>query len=540
MAEAIPQPPNTIGSVSDIISKLAPLFLGSGKTSGTTTSSTTSSPGALALNQQVTQQALDNSNDPNATNDIVANIMRQAAISFAPIVGQQNSAGMYSTQTLALLAAQAQAAATGQAASAVLNFKTSQEQIAQAGATAGLNATKQTTAGSTTQTAPVVPSALTSALGIGGLGLSAASLAQKMFAQNDASNTGKNSPPNPVNAATKWAYNKLFGNSGDATSSAPVEGVDSEALSGSVQGGGGDFVPTVEGSDIFTSAGGTAVDSSGAFVPTAEGSDIFSVGTDTFDAASTAVSDFSSPLEFGADALSSAASGADAATAAGTAADATDLVAGASDAVGLAPDIADAAGGIGAAADAGAGVGEAIDVGAGAAEAADAVSVGADAASGAADVADLAGGISPAILAAPVFSLIGDFIADDQSVQGMFDTGDMSESIGSVCCTVLFQQGKLSDRLYFYNIARFKRMSQRSQNAYWLWARPLAKYISSNPNTFASKATGWLFRSRAEFIARKGKVRGTRYKLTGILSTGIVWMVSVTCGFYLLARGQNV
>jgi hypothetical protein len=146
--------------ISELMKNLAPIFLGSGtstttdSTSGGTTtgsSTTSSSAQALADNQKVIDDATANANDPNQVSLIVNDIMTKAAQAFAPTVGQQNNAGMYNTSSLALLSAAAQGEATRSASQAVLNYKTSQQQIAQAASGNLLQATKTAT---TTSTAP--------------------------------------------------------------------------------------------------------------------------------------------------------------------------------------------------------------------------------------------------------------------------------------------------------------------------------------------------------------------------------------------------
>lgn len=152
--------------ISDLMKNLAPIFLGSGtttttdstsgsSTSGGSTSSSTASPSALEANQQVIDQATANSNDPAQVALIVNNIMTEAARAFAPTIGQQNSAGMYNSSTLGLLSAAAQGDATRQSAQAVLTYKTSQQQIAQAASGNLLQATKAVTTADAKTTSPV-------------------------------------------------------------------------------------------------------------------------------------------------------------------------------------------------------------------------------------------------------------------------------------------------------------------------------------------------------------------------------------------------
>lgn len=191
-------------SIAQLLAALSPIFLGTGvqnqntnqqsagssaqnqNTAGTTTSS--ASPDVISALLAQMSQATGASQNQDAVNAIVNNIIKLNAEAFTPTVGEQGSAGLYNSSTLALLSAEAQARSTAQAAQSALNYSTTEQQIAanlgstlatatktttnnqnvaQTGQTAN-NATGQTTQ----QTQPIVGSGamnlLLGALGLGG------------------------------------------------------------------------------------------------------------------------------------------------------------------------------------------------------------------------------------------------------------------------------------------------------------------------------------------------------------------------------------
>lgn len=115
-----------------------------GTTASTGTSTTASDAGSIALSKGVAAQALSNSEDATKTTGLVDNIIKQAAIAFAPTRVATNNSGSYNSTSTEMLADNARALATGQAAGAVLNYQTAQQQIANSAAGDLLNATKTT------------------------------------------------------------------------------------------------------------------------------------------------------------------------------------------------------------------------------------------------------------------------------------------------------------------------------------------------------------------------------------------------------------
>lgn len=193
MSGSITAGASPLAGIGQIISALSPIFLGGGKTTGTGTTAGTqttgtvqqtgANPSVIAQLMSMFQQATSNANNPQAaTKDTVDNIIKENINAFAPVIGNQASSGLYNGSTLNLLAGEAAARSAQQVASTVLNYQTSQQQIAAATGNDLINATKtlsttgQTAtnqnSGTTSQTAPVIGSSGGSNLltGIGGIG----------------------------------------------------------------------------------------------------------------------------------------------------------------------------------------------------------------------------------------------------------------------------------------------------------------------------------------------------------------------------------
>ena len=139
----------SIGGIAQLLNALGPLFLGNGKTTGTTaqtqagssntagstgsstggSTSSTTSTGSVDVDPLTSlfQTAMGNASDTSATDNIVKNIMYQSVEAFTPVAGQQNSSGIYNSTVIPQLAGVAAGQATNQAAQTVLNYKTAQQ-----------------------------------------------------------------------------------------------------------------------------------------------------------------------------------------------------------------------------------------------------------------------------------------------------------------------------------------------------------------------------------------------------------------------------
>lgn len=241
-------------NLAQLISAISPILLGSGGQSGNTNGSTTSEggttttstqtqqrnadPGTLAALLGVAQNATNNSQNPDITNSIVQNIFRQSAEAFAPTIGTSASSGLYGTTTLDMLSNDARARATAQASSAVLNYKTAQDQIAsgalsnilsQTGSTTGTNTstTRTENAGTTKGTTfnITAPSLSGSSLLQSAGGIAASVLGKKALdAASPFLTTSSDNIASAAGDTISNAYHALFGASGlsgDRTFSAP-------------------------------------------------------------------------------------------------------------------------------------------------------------------------------------------------------------------------------------------------------------------------------------------------------------------------------
>lgn len=193
MGAAIQQDGLGLGGIASLISTAAPLIFGTGTkkgtstTGGTSTTTPTTDPALLAILQGIVDQSTKNANDPTQTADMVNNIIRQASVAFAPVLGQAGRSGLYNSSTVSKLASESVANATSAASQAVTSYKTAQQQIASQGAQALVSATsgKTTTTGQTTNEtvaqSGAIPSQASSLLGIGLVGMQAWSQRKKLL-----------------------------------------------------------------------------------------------------------------------------------------------------------------------------------------------------------------------------------------------------------------------------------------------------------------------------------------------------------------------
>jgi hypothetical protein len=102
-------------------------------TTGSNNSVTTTGSSQEAINEAKTNLSQARGNYDNAevnTQPIVDNIIRKAAINFAPVRVGENKAGLYNSSTLQGLQAESEGAAAADASAVVLNYKTQQQQLA--------------------------------------------------------------------------------------------------------------------------------------------------------------------------------------------------------------------------------------------------------------------------------------------------------------------------------------------------------------------------------------------------------------------------
>lgn len=491
-----PLPQNQVVDASQALSLLAPIFFGSGKT--TTTDASVSSKAGLSQEQSVFNTATGNANNTDITNAIVQNIMNQAAIAFAPTVGQQNSAGMYNSNVLQMLSAMAQGQATSQSAQAVLNYKTSQQQIA-LNASNQLLATNKQTSG-TKQTAPIIsPSMLLQ----GGAGL----VANKVLGpQLDKALNAVGLGPSTSTGATGVQLAGGAGKAGEAATGLSP----STAFPASTD--------SVIAPSAIPSVGSSVLDTSGAIVesglPDGALNAAGSGAIGSIDSAGGVATDALSSLgSASTDTIASAASGIidtsalDAAASTGI----LDIGAGAAgtavDAAGIAG--ADLLGGVGA--DVAGSVAADLGVGAGVDLAAFG-GIGADIGIGAG--VDLAafGGIGA--------DVAGTAVAADAG----FGLADLAIGLLAwIICTELVRQGRMSKKWYVTGSKKFASYPEIGKNGYYVWAIPCVRHLRKHPDSWFSYFLERIFNWRAEYIASTYGVRGARKLWKGRIVSAVLY-----------------
>lgn len=174
MAEANASAGTGFSGILDIAKFLGPMVFGSGTTKSTETKM--ADPATVGSNSQLfAALGLEAADAEGTTKGIVDRIIEKAAIAFAPIVGEQNKAGLYNSTVIKQLSAQAGAAASKEAAAAVLDYKTNAQKLQAAIGGNLLNATSTSTKTSTVAPTikPGISGLITAAL--------AAKSAQKWF-----------------------------------------------------------------------------------------------------------------------------------------------------------------------------------------------------------------------------------------------------------------------------------------------------------------------------------------------------------------------
>lgn len=129
--------------------------------SGTNTSSTTSAsadPGVIATLKALASTAIGNSTDPSKTTGILSGFLQSAGDAIGAIFGQQSQAGIYNSASTKVESNDVLSRASADAASAVLGYKTSQEQIAASALGQLLQATATTKSNTQTNQASSVAS----------------------------------------------------------------------------------------------------------------------------------------------------------------------------------------------------------------------------------------------------------------------------------------------------------------------------------------------------------------------------------------------
>lgn len=478
-------------NIAQLLSSLAPIFLGTGATtqtqSGTSSSTTGTSsssinPATLASLTGIASTATNNANNPAMTDNIVSNILKESAQAFAPVIAQSASAGLYNSASLAALSSEAQARATAAASQGVLNYQTSQEQVASQALGTIANDTKTTTTSQQTQQSPVTNvkvtaptvSPLTSIATLGGgvignklLGSQTVSdaLGSVGSSLGDTGSNIINAGANLIGAAPVFPVGTL-----PSTAILPTAASDS-----AIAGGSGL-------ADAGVSVGSNAVDLS---LADTAGATFGSVGADT--------------------------AGGIAGSAAGAGLDAAGIAAGGIADTGIAAAGADAATSF---------------LGAASSDAAIAGGAGAAGIAGATDAGIIGTGAADAGAAAAGGLGIGDILSS------------IGEAIAAVVawiiCTELLRQGKMSPTLYRYGYVFFQKYPNFIKQSYLIWAKPVTRHIKKYPDGFLCKIAERVFNKRVNNLAANAGCKVGVWTVEGAVINGLLYIGTCAVGVGIL------
>lgn len=436
MSEANASAGSGFGNILDIAKLLGPMVFGSGKTNttDTTTTSKTVDAESMDMNKQLfASLGLSAEDAEGTTASMVDRIIEKAAIAFAPIVGEQNKAGLYNSTVLAQLSGQAGAAASKEAASAVLDFKTNQQKL-QAAVGGNLLSNGPTTSVAakqgSSQVAPTIKPGISAALTAAMIAKSAHAMMTKK--EEDIAKKAPK-PPLSDSAADNLRADESYNPDIDPTNL----GANADTAASSAETGS-----TLESGSSSSSAIESGLSNS-------------STAADTLiDPASFMIDD--AALE----GVSTAPALIDTAPLVGEAADAIDL--GGESAAAI-DEVGNAAAGAEAGAEA------TVDV---SGLAADATDLGFAAEGG----ADLAGEAFGADLGGDALATLGgDFAFDAAADFGIEEVA--TAALAWVICTELKQRGELDPALYAAGAAHIKNLPQATINGYHLWAIPYTRWM---------------------------------------------------------------
>lgn len=487
---------------SSVLSTLLPIFAGTGKTLSTTSGS----PQANANEQSIIDQATANANNPALTDQLVQNIMTQASQAFAPVVAQQQSSGMYNTTTLQMLKDNAMARATQESAKTVLDYRTNQQQIADA-ASKNLLAANQSKVSRTAASPASTPLALLGA-GLKGVQLlkntGALDKAKTMLGFGSNANSEANLPEAPADIVGSPDTDQAM------LDAAGAGGVTSDTGGGIGTGFGAGGV-----TGAGTSAADTAIDVGINAADNLNTSPLAAEALTMNDASLSGFGDVATNAGGAAvtpDANAASATGTDAVTtAADTGTDASDSLASAIDTGGTSTELAASGGTL-----------------------AGAVPNAAALASG---NSDAAAAVDASSSISPVGAAIGAATGDSAlSTAADVVTGGILPAVTgkSIVCTELVKQNKVDRRMYLLGGRDFANASETFKRGYYFYAIPAVRHLRQHPESWLSQFFAGLFTKRARWVAAKRGLIKKRKAIDGFLVYYSLHALAVVTG--LLVR----
>ena len=101
----------------------------------------------------------------------------------------------------------------------------------------------------------------------------------------------------------------------------------------------------------------------------------------------------------------------------------------------------------------------------------------------------------------------------------------------SVVCTELMLQGKISRRKWIISMRHFQGYRKDGIEAYYVWAKPVVKYLRANPDGIWAKPITYFFQQRSNYIAGE-------HSPMGYVCSCILWnLCAVTLYGYLRPLG---
>jgi len=102
-----------------------------------------------------------------------------------------------------------------------------------------------------------------------------------------------------------------------------------------------------------------------------------------------------------------------------------------------------------------------------------------------------------------------------------------------IVCTELMRQGRMKKAHYLAGWPVFAAYPERGKNGYYIWAIPLVRHLRHKPDSLLSRATGAVFRWRAEDIAARAGVKGARKLWRGRAVTAVLYPLCAALGWFV-------
>lgn len=116
----------------------------------------------------------------------------------------------------------------------------------------------------------------------------------------------------------------------------------------------------------------------------------------------------------------------------------------------------------------------------------------------------------------------------NENTTGNSSTTKESANLGiSIVCTALSSAKLLSDHDWYAGTKHFEKYPPLVKASYYVWGRPLAKYVSRHPKSTVAKLLAKFFTARTHFIYGE-------LSLFGALATFAIFLTTLVCGLGLL------